>query len=250
MHALADPALAMPEGLAFESPVSDRLLELPTQPDQPVIQLRLPPIGDPRDALDQGADLIVTHDPSLLEYAAGRPDFVIHQLPWSRTYVVVQPGSAPPLTAETIQLEPQSLAEAVEADARVAHPPFWWLEVSCPARDTSLAPVTSQRIVYLRDDDVARGLAERLVALAVPGNGVRAAGLETSELLVALHEGSELAYIISLPKHAAQPCRELKDFPPGASIRPLIDTRAHAIVRRGAPPLAVDWDGTIRVVRP
>jgi hypothetical protein len=108
----------------------------------------------------------------------------------------------------------------------------------------------SDRIVYDRDDEVARGLAERLVALAGPGERLRATGLDRIGLTAALREGSERAYVVPLPRQPLQPCRELRDVPAGARVRPLIDTRAHAIVRRGAPPLSVDWDGTIRVARP
>jgi hypothetical protein len=31
---------------------------------------------------------------------------------------------------------------------------------------------------------------------------------------------------------------------------PLIETRAHAIVRRGAPPLVAEWDGAVRLAEP
>ncbi|HZA97433.1 MAG TPA: hypothetical protein VE399_01560, partial [Gemmatimonadales bacterium] len=216
-------------------------------------QLRLPPLGDPRDALDRGADLIVTREPALLEYAAGRPEFTVHPLPWNRTYILVQPASAAPLTAVATEPERQSLArDAVHAEARGAEPPFWWIDSSCPALQTSAppAPTTTNRIVYVRGDEVARGLADRLVALAGSGEGLRAAGLDAAQLALALDEGSERAYVVSLPRHPLQPCRELAEFPAGARIRPLIDSRANAIVRKGAPPLTVDWDGTIRVVRP
>jgi hypothetical protein len=42
----------------------------------------------------------------------------------------------------------------------------------------------------------------------------------------------------------------LAAFPVGARIQPLIDTRAYAIVRKGSPPLTVEWDGTVRVAEP
>jgi hypothetical protein len=251
LHALADPAAAVPYGI----PVQERatLLHMAKFPGQPELQFRLPPLGDPRDALDRGADLIVTRDPALLEYAARRAEFTVHPLPWSRTYVLVQPASAAPLTGVSSGPERQSLArDAVHADARGAEPPFWWIESSCfsPETSTSAATTTTNRIVYPRGDDVARGLADRLVALAGHGQGLRAADLDQAQLAAALRDGSERAYVVSLPKHPLHSCTELAEFPAGAGIRPLIESRAHAIVRRGAPPLTVDWDGTIRVVRP
>jgi hypothetical protein len=211
----------------------------------------MPPLGDPRDALDRGVDLLVTRDPALLEYAARRPEFTVHALPWSRIYVLVQPEQAQPFAAISTEQEQQSLArDAVPADARVAEPPFWWTGTSCPTENAPASSPTSDRIVYLQGDDVARALAERLVALAGPGNRLRAAALEQSSFMATLRAGMERAYIVSLPRHPIEPCYEVRDFPAGARILPLIDSRSHAIVRRGAPPLTVDWDGTVRIVRP
>jgi hypothetical protein len=253
LRGLADPAFALLDGLASDGPVAGGVWELPFHGGESVIQLRLPQLGDPRDALDRGADLIVTRDPALFEYAARRPEFTVHPLPWSRTYVLVQPALAAPLTGVSSGPERQSLArDAVHADARGAEPPFWWIERSCfsPETSTSAATTTTNRIVYPRGDEVARGLADRLVALAGHGEGLRAADLDQAQLAAALHDGSERAYVVWLPKHPLHSCTELVEFPAGAGIRPLIESRAHAIVRRGAPPLTVDWDGTIRVVRP
>ena len=52
---------------------------------------RRPASGDPRDALDASADILRTGDPAILEYARTRPDFTVHPLPWSSTYVLVVP---------------------------------------------------------------------------------------------------------------------------------------------------------------
>ena len=35
-----------------------------------------------------------------------------------------------------------------------------------------------------------------------------------------------------------------------ASVLPLIDTRPHAVLRRGSPALAVEWDGAVRPAEP
>jgi hypothetical protein len=250
LRVLADPALAVPDGFPFQDVQGTRMLNMPGFSGQPELQFRMPPLGDLRDALDRWADLLVTRDPALLEYAARRHEFTVHSLPWSRTYVLVQPELAPPLTAVSSEVERQSLArDAVPGEARGAEPPFWWTESSCPTGNPSASP-TSDRVVYNREDDVARALAERLVALGSRGNRLRAAGLEESVLAAALRAGSERAYVMSLPRHPVQPCPELRDFPTSARILPLIDSRAHAIVRQGAPPLTADWDGTVGIVRP
>jgi hypothetical protein len=251
LRALAHPGFALPEGIPMQGPQRATMLDMPPLPGQPELQFRFSALDDPRDALDRGADLMVSRDPALLEYAARRPELAVHPLPWNRTYVLVQPAPAPPLPAVITESERQSLArDAVQADARAANPPFWWVESSCPPGAAPAAGPLADRIVYPSEDEVARALAERLVALAGPGTRLRAAGLSHSQLAAALREETELAYVLSLSKQALEPCRELPAFPVKARIQPLIETRASAIVRRGAPPLTVDWDGTIRVVRP
>jgi hypothetical protein len=205
---------------------------------------------DPRDALDRGADLVITRDPSLVEYVAGRPEFAAFALPWSRTYALLQPPSAEPLDIVRGEAERRSLArDAVSADARAAEQPFWWNEAAECSTSVSSAPTSiSSRIVYTRGDEVARGLAERIVALAGPGTDLRVAALERTDFAAQLRTGSDRAYVVALPRQTLAPCRLWTTWPAGARLQPLIDTRARAIVRRGAPPLAVEWDGTVRVV--
>jgi hypothetical protein len=204
---------------------------------------------DPRDAFDAGADLMVTRDPELLDYAARRPELVTSPLPWSRSYVLLQPAAAGPLDKVIGDAERRSLArDAVSADARAAQPPFWWDEVTGCRTGAAAGPTpVSSRVVYLRGDVVARGLAERLVALAGPGTELKAAALESADFTAVLRTGSEHAYVVALPRHTLAPCRESAALPNGARIQPLIDTRAYAVVRRGAPSITVEWQGTVRV---
>jgi hypothetical protein len=234
-NVLADPAFAM----AIDPSHRPRGVKLEVQAGL-----------DPRDALDRGADLLLTRDPALIEYLAGRPEFAAFPLPWSRSYVLVQPDAAEPLAILGAETDRRSLAhDAVSADARAAEPPFWWNEVAaCPARVTSGARPSASRVVYLRGDEVARGLAERIVALSGAGTGLRAAALERMEFATQLRNGSDRAYVVPLPRQTLAPCRELAALPYGARIQPLIETRAHLIVRKGAPPVLVEWDGTVRVV--
>jgi hypothetical protein len=208
--------------------------------------------GDPRDAIDRGADLVVTRNPALVEYATSRRELANFPLPWSRTYVLLQHSGTevmdPRIYQDSVR---RSLArDAVPAEARAAEAPFWWNSPALCTTDVSI-PVklpTSQRIVYPSGDEVARGLAERIVALARVGVELRTAALKEADFAASLRSGGERGYIVALPRQALAPCRESAALPPGALIQPLIDTRAHAIVRRGAPPLTVEWDGTIRVL--
>jgi hypothetical protein len=212
-----------------------------------VIRFRIEPNSDPRDALDRGADLVVTRDPALVDYVAGRAEFATFPLPWSRTYVMLQPAAVEPLDIVKGEAQRRSLArDAVSADARAFEPPLWFNNLAaCPTSVASGPTATSPRIVYIRGDEVARGLAERIVALAGSGSGLRATALEPSEFATLLRTGSERAYVVAVASHMLASCPSA-DWPHRVRIQPLIDTRAHAIVRRGAPPLTVDWDGTVR----
>ena len=240
----ASPGLAIsraPSRLAADTGI---LVAQSDGPAPAVINFRIEPNGDPRDALDRGADLVVTRDPALIDYVAGRPEFATFPLPWSRTYVMLQPAVAEPI--DTVS-EEELARDAVSADARAFEPPLWFNNLAaCPASMASGPTATSSRIVYIRGDEVARGLAERIVALAGAGTGMRTAALEPPEFETLLRAGSERAYVVALPSHMLASCPSA-DWPPRARIQPLIDTRAHAIVRKGAPPLTVDWDGTVRV---
>ena len=230
--------------------LAEPAFSLPIDPGRtPGMKFELLADMDPRDVIDRGTDLVVTRDPALVDYVARRPEFAAFPLPWTRTYVLLQPAAAEPLNVVRGDADRRSLAgDAVRADARAAQPPFWWNEVAaCPARVVSGPSATSSRVGYIRGDEVARGLAERIVALAGPGTGLRAAALEPAEFARLLRAGSDRAYVVALQRHTLAPCRESAGWPGAARIQPLIDTRAHAIVRRGAPPLTVDWDGTVRV---
>lgn len=205
---------------------------------------------DPRDALDRGADLVITRDPAVVDYVANRAEFTTFPLPWSRTYALLQPAAAERIAMLGQDSVGGSLARDVaQADARTAEAPFWWRSRLCPYIEPSYVvprPFAS-RIVYPRDDKVARGLAERIVALARDTAQLRAAGLAPREFDAALRNQQDRGYVLGLSRQVLSPCHELFALPHGARIEPLIDTRAHAIVRRGAPPLTVDWGGTVRV---
>jgi hypothetical protein len=212
------------------------------------IHFRIEPNSDLRDALDRGADLVVTRDPGVVDYVANRAEFTAVPLPWSRTYVLLQPAGAQPIWTLGADSVGRSLARDVaQAEARAAHPSVW--RPQCPHSDLSyvVPPPISPRIVYPRDDTVARGLAERIVALTRDLIQLRSAGLDPAQFTAALRSQRDWGYVLGLPRQVPAPCHELASLPAGAWIQPLIDTRAHAIVRRGAPPLTVDWDGTVRV---
>lgn len=242
----------------------------------PRVRVRSIDASAARDALDAGVDLLVTDDPAVVSYAALRDDLLSVRLPWERVYVVLASEVAPPEISATRRLTLAELvADAVRADARTAQPPFWW-----ESSERCAAPVTtnhiaaaprSSRVVYQSGDRVARGIAERLVALAgrrsrgedsvfgallpgLPRAGARATAiaLSANELAPALRVGDDLAYVLPLPRLAAARCDEfaklISAVPWLQSVIPLIDTRSVAIVRRDRVGLSVDADGSLRLL--
>jgi hypothetical protein len=250
---LADPALVFIDGLASAGGTGEGSLTVSRRDNSLVVDFRFPFLRDVRDALDRDVDLVVTRDPALVDYVSNRAEFVTFPLPWSRTYVLAHTGGlAGKLTTElsTAAVRSSLAKDAVRADARPAEPPYWWGDLqSC-----TLAPPTGQpngtvsRVIYRKDDDAARNLAERVVALASPNTGFRAVGLEAAQFSQAVRDGTERAYVIGLPRQSLAPCRDASMLPPQARSLPLIETRAYAIVRKGVPPLTVEWDGTLRLV--
>jgi hypothetical protein len=214
---------------------------------------RRPASGDPRDALDAGADILRTSDPALLEYARTRSDLTVHPLPWSRTYVLVVPPGRDALgalvPADSALFRAGLARDAVRAEARGAEPPFWWDAMGpCPALATLPPPrgvLGANAVVYAVEDPIARGLAERVAALS-DHPMTATSGLPARSMPEALRGGFGRAYVVAVPRTALVPCREVAAWPAGSALIPLIDTRMSAIVRRGVPRLAVEFDGTLR----
>ena len=231
----------------------------------PYLASRLVPSGDPRDAIDAASDVLVTADPVAVTYAAARANLVAVPLPWTHTYALAMPGPALEIASVLLRPDVESSAlraslarDAVHVEARAAQPSWWDDGRLCSAIRDSL-PATkatdgrSNRVVYRRDDAVARGLAERLVALD-PGSV--AAGLAADDFVRALRDGGELVYVLDLPRVFLSSCNDvdvLRSAAPwlvrgggvDARLVPLIDTRESAIVRRYRVSATVDWRGTL-----
>jgi hypothetical protein len=232
-------------------------------------------VGDhgARDALDQGAGILVTRDRSVVAYAASQPNLISVPLPWDRVYVMVvrgQPGR-PDSAAEPLKAALAS--DAIHADARAFGAGTVLPDTACsgdaghPA-NAAVAPLAApgrvrgaaRRILYDQEDSVARFLAERMAVLASTGSSLLAgiapalgrtrsemyaAGLPASELARAMMDGSGAASIVALPLPS---CGDAGALPANAlrltiqsserqlAIVPLIETRAWAIVRRDAVP--------------
>ena len=214
---------------------------------------QVPGTGDLRDAIDGSVDLVVTGDPDLLDYAGRRPGLTPSALPWRRLYLLLLPPGDPALgavlPADTSGFRTALAQNAVRTDARPAAASTWADSAARCAPAPARAGTPSKSIAYPDGDPTARELAERLVALAGPA-APTARPLEPDSFAAALRRGDAGGFIVSGPLAAAAPCVESSGWPAGARAIPLVETRAHAIVRRGAPPLAVEWDGALRPAEP
>jgi hypothetical protein len=223
--------------------------------------------GDPRDLIDAGADLLVSRDPLVVQYAASMDDVQVLPLPWDLVYVATAPlRTTHPAAVDTLHLS-DVVAGAAQVDARSPESPLWWDDLGiCRLQSSVSAPIdpgsVAGRVVYESGDAVGRALTERLVALA----SVRALPELTDrpERLIATHvghgvlasalaAGRELAYVLPLPREVLDPCAKiagLRSRMPWAApvdlrwvLVPLVETRNQAIVRRGIGTVRIDWDG-------
>jgi len=243
------PLGTRPARVAAENPLS-----VATPENSFSVQFLVAPGRDLRDLLDEGVGLLLTRDPTAVEYAATLPQFVSIPLAWQQTKVLLTPGRA--RTSRSLSAEErEALAhDAVQGAARGALGPFWWQSLSncevaySPKRDQS--PATG-RIVYDAADSAARDLAARLVGLRTYQS---ATGLTGEALASARRGGNDAGYILSLDSRPLDPCRDMQALVDDVgwidpeTIVPLADTRLQAIVRRGRSGVIVDWDGGLLFV--
>lgn len=253
------PLVACADSVASASPVVD--------------SLALARGADLRDLLDRGSpapgsprvDVLVTRDPDVLSYAAQLGSYRSVALPWDRTYTLVAPRLDSAATSPSMEQRDALARDAVQADARGAQPPFWWETDTTCATGTPRYSAGAPRIVgYPADDPIARQLAERIVALASaqgtpawipstlssPAAGpLRTVGLAPTGLNDALASGQIAAFVAALPRQRPAMCKAAARIPTGATLVPLVDSRAHALMRRGSGAgFYIGSDGTLRFV--
>ncbi len=240
----------------------------------PVVDsITVPRGGDLRDLLDRGVpapgtprvDVAVTRDPDALAYAAQLGTYRSIALPWDRAYALVAPHLDSVPVAPTADQRAALARDAVQADARAAEPPFWWeSDTTCATAAPRYAGGAPRIVGYPADDPIARQLAERIVALASargapawipaalasPTDGpLRTTGFAPTALNDALASGQIAAFVAGFPRIRPAACSGAARIPAEALVIPLVDSRAHALLRRGSgAAFYIEADGTLRLV--
>jgi hypothetical protein len=188
-----------------------------------------------RDALDQGADVVVTRDPRVVAYAAVSPGLVSIPLLWDRVYVLagLHPALLPDSAATPLRAALAS--DAVHTDARAFEEARAVPDTVCTG-DTARVdttggaaavqhaggrPADAARILYDQRDSIARYLAERIAVLASthgrllagvapvigrPGGEIYATGLPATELARAIAAPGGAMYIVAVSSPAPPSC--------------------------------------------
>lgn len=225
----------------------------PTESSRPVIRIQVhSPELDERDILDQSPggplhspDLLITRNPDLLSYVGSRPGLRLVPLPWDRVYVVVAPVQRPDLGArDTAEFRASLARDVVRADARPTDTTLWIRRAPCPGTKPLRPMGRLPQVTYLRSDPSARELAERMVA--IQQSPLRVVGLTAEAFTASLAGGEAALYIVPLALARLDDCGAAPVWPSDSWTFPLVDTRAHAVLRPGVPPFSIDADGTLR----
>lgn len=197
--------------------------------------------GDIRDLL-QAADLAVTRDPDAIAYAQGLAEFRVVPLPWDRRYWLV---SSPPFPATPPDsASRQGLAADVVSGAARPADPAPRIQACLTRGDRP--PEPRRRVAYVEGDRTGRELAERMVALA--GRQFTLAAMSQFEIRTSLVSDPEAAYVLPFPILPFTWCPMSLVLPDWFTFEPLIDTRPHLILRKGAARVTIDADGTARLL--
>ncbi|HEX9729318.1 MAG TPA: hypothetical protein VGA37_12500 [Gemmatimonadales bacterium] len=204
----------------------------------------LAPGADGRDLVDRGVDVLRTEDPQVIEYAARRAELTALPLPWTTVYVAQLTGwRGPNLIGERVALA----RDAVRVDARAATEAYWFQQAGVcgePARRDGEGAGDSEIVAYPAEDRTAELLAERLMVLST--RPLTAAGVPARLFASRVAAGVDAVSLVPVPIRSFTPCDVM------ASVRwsrvvPLVETRAHLVMRLGVASVITDWVGTPRI---
>jgi hypothetical protein len=219
--------------------------------------------ADPRDLLDAAGHLVVTRDRGALAYAAGLSAWTDVPLGWDRLYLLLSPAAASRDPAALAPIRAELARDALRGEGRPADSTLAQWVLSCTGASDGGPPpgasVGRPRVIYPREDAVARALAERLVARAesdlstvlgfpavLAGTTITAVGLDPESFTRAVTERQDLAVVMPLFPYGAFDCGPLAALGDGwGLVEPLVETRAHALLRTGAVRAVNDRDGLV-----
>jgi len=232
--------------------------------------------SDPRGALDARADLLLTASAAAIEYARLLESYTVAPLPWARTYALVvraRPDATLPVPSNAERAELARAAASVGTRAASDTAPGWCHAGTPP---DFRSPGTSTVIAWLRGDDIARGIAERIAALSWPparapewlqaqrvASGVSAAratgsegpltarALDIARLLEEMRAGRGAMFIVPLHRCADADPVYAAIAQSRLHATPLVDARDHLVHRDSVGTIAIDGSGALRFgVRP
>lgn len=237
--------------------------------------VRVVPGGDARDLLDDGADLVLTRDPRAVAWASSREGLRVVELPPDRVYRMALPGGGP---GELPRELSAGLVRDVVPLGRIpsggSPPPTGTCPATPPPLPSAPYEALRPRVVHPLGDVTARALAERMAALAGPGGAaplaalagrapgsgsppvLQVVGLDPAGFEAALREGRDVAYLFPEPVRPAAPCNwaasRFRRIPwlHRGSLLSLVEVGPRALMAEGAPALAVDGTGAVRMVFP
>jgi hypothetical protein len=229
-----------PEGtgqhrVALTGPGSGRFtgsLAEPIHGPGPRVRLVVATGADARDRVDTGADVVVTREAALRDYALATGEFVAALMTWDRTYVLALQDDAP-LTAEDLARLPDVRTQLARDVARVEARPasagaLHWNADAC------------RRYQSNRADPVAAALSGRIAALgAIPAADGHPWPTASGH--------APVTFSVRLPA-LDRTTRDLHISPCATgTLVPLVDVRATVLVRQGRAGVAVEWGGAIRL---
>ncbi len=247
--------------------------------------------AEARDFVDAGVDLLLTDNRRVSAYGATRNDLSSTALPVDRTYVLLTtPATAGGAAVTSMadrgagvsRLRNALARDAVGFEALPSADPAWWTRADgcglpAPPGPATVVEHPQSRVVFRRGDDFARGLANRLAALAAigatsdsaslaaaaprlfaAGGALRATGLSPGDFAAALATGDALGFVIDLPRQSLAPCVDLAALARTVrwwdwgdtgvpAITSLVDGFWRAFFRRDGPGFVVEGDGAMRL---
>ncbi len=220
--------------------------------------------NDPRGALDAGADVLMTSSAAAIEYARLLEFYTVTPLPWSRTYALVaraRPDAAMPAPSNAERAALARDAASVGTRAATQSSPGW---CDTGVQATSRSSGASTVIAYSRGDDIARGIAERLVALSWPpvrtpewlqarrpGGSADVDGpltvraLDAAALLEEMRAGRAM-FVVPLHQCVEADPVYAAIAQSGLHATPLVDARDHLLHRDSVGSIIIDGSGAVR----